>query len=107
MSLLAGPTIMLCNVFSVYTPTHRCYIPDIDDNPNRTEQHEALPEVPQEYVYMQVNKSVVVLSNEIYGNGSGADLCWALGGGIICNFTPIWPYFQHWRGWSSTYIFFT
>ena len=75
MSLLAGPTIMLCNVFSVYTPTHRCYIPDIDDNPNRTEQHEALPEVPQEYVYMQVNKSVVVLSNEIYGNGSGADLC--------------------------------
>ena len=27
--------------------------------------------------------------------GSGADLCWALGG-IICNFTPILPYFQHW-----------
>ena len=27
---------------------------------------------------------------------SGADLCWALGG-IICNFTPILPYFQHWR----------
>ena len=26
---------------------------------------------------------------------SGADLCWALGG-IICNFTPILPYFQHW-----------
>ena len=28
---------------------------------------------------------------------SGANLCWALGGGgIICNFTPILPYFQHW-----------
>ena len=26
---------------------------------------------------------------------SGADLCWALGG-MICNFTPILPYFQHW-----------
>ena len=25
----------------------------------------------------------------------GADLCWALGG-IICNFIPILPYFQHW-----------
>ena len=25
----------------------------------------------------------------------GADLCWALGG-IICNFTLILPYFQHW-----------
>ena len=24
-----------------------------------------------------------------------ADLCWALGG-IICNFTPILPYFEHW-----------
>ena len=27
--------------------------------------------------------------------GRGADLCWALGG-IISNFTPILPYFQHW-----------
>ena len=26
---------------------------------------------------------------------SGANLCWALGG-MICNFTPIFPYFQHW-----------
>ena len=26
---------------------------------------------------------------------SAANLCWALGG-IICNFTPILPYFQHW-----------
>ena len=30
----------------------------------------------------------------------GANLCWALGG-IICNFTPILPYFQHWGGWTS------
>ena len=36
---------------------------------------------------------------------SGADLCWALGG-IICNFTPILPYFQHWREWTSTTILF-
>ena len=36
---------------------------------------------------------------------SGADLCWALGG-IICNFTPILPYFQHWGGWTSTTILF-
>ena len=27
----------------------------------------------------------------------GANLCWALGGEIICHFTPILPYFQHWR----------
>ena len=26
----------------------------------------------------------------------GVNLCWALGE-IICNFTPIFPYFQHWR----------
>ena len=26
--------------------------------------------------------------------------------GIICNFTPILPYFQHWRGWTSTTILF-
>ena len=36
---------------------------------------------------------------------SGADLCWA-SGGIICNFTPILPYFQHWGGWTSTTILF-
>ena len=34
----------------------------------------------------------------------GADLCWALWE-IICNFTPILPYFQHWGGWTSTTIF--
>ena len=33
-----------------------------------------------------------------------ADLCWALGG-IICNFIPILPYFQHWGGRTSTAIF--
>ena len=38
--------------------------------------------------------------------GRGADLCWALGG-IICNLTPILPYFQHWEGWTSTTIFYT
>ena len=27
-------------------------------------------------------------------------------GGIICNFTPILPYFQHWGGWTSTTILF-
>ena len=27
-------------------------------------------------------------------------------GGIICNFTPILPYFQHWVGWTSTIILF-
>ena len=37
---------------------------------------------------------------------SGADLCWALGE-IICNFTPILPYFQHWGGWTSTTILFS
>ena len=26
--------------------------------------------------------------------------------GIICNFTPILPYFQLWGGWTSTTIFF-
>ena len=36
---------------------------------------------------------------------SGAKLCWALGV-IICNFTPILPYFQHWGGWISTKTFF-
>ena len=36
---------------------------------------------------------------------SGADLCWALGE-IICNFTPILSYFQHWGGWTSTTIMF-
>ena len=34
---------------------------------------------------------------------SSADLCWKLGG-IICNFTPILPYFQHWGRWTSTTI---
>ena len=29
------------------------------------------------------------------GTGRGADLCWALGG-MICNFTTILPYFEHW-----------
>jgi len=47
MSLLTGPTIMLCNVFSVYSPPHRCYIPGVDDNANFTEQHHS-----QEYVYI-------------------------------------------------------
>ena len=36
---------------------------------------------------------------------SGANLCSALGG-IMCNFTPILPYFQHWGGWTSTTILF-
>ena len=27
-------------------------------------------------------------------------------GGIICNFTPILPYFQHWGGWTPTTILF-
>ena len=35
----------------------------------------------------------------------GANLCWALGR-IICNFTPILSYFQHWGGWTLTTIFF-
>ena len=34
----------------------------------------------------------------------GANLCWALGG-IICNFTPILPYFQHW-GMNLDHDFF-
>ena len=36
---------------------------------------------------------------------SGANFCWAMGG-IICNFTPILPYFQHWGGWTSTKTLF-
>ena len=34
----------------------------------------------------------------------GADLCWALGG-IICNFTLILPYFQHWGDKPRTRFF--
>ena len=41
-------------------------------------------------------KFVTDCLNVIYDATRGADLCWALGG-IICNFTPILPYFQHWR----------
>ena len=37
---------------------------------------------------------------------SGADLCWALGGRVICNFTPILSYFQYWGEWTSTTILF-
>ena len=36
---------------------------------------------------------------------SSANHCWALGG-IICNFTPILTFFQHWVGWTSTKTFF-
>ena len=36
---------------------------------------------------------------------SGANLCWALGG-IICNFTPILPYFQHWGNKPRPRLFF-
>ena len=36
---------------------------------------------------------------------SGANLCLALGG-IICNFTPILPYFQHWGGMNLDQDFF-
>ena len=35
----------------------------------------------------------------------GANLCWALGGGIICYFTPTLPDFQLWGRWTSTIIF--
>ena len=34
-----------------------------------------------------------------------ADLCWTLGG-IICNFTPILPYFQHWGDKPRPQVFF-
>ena len=37
--------------------------------------------------------------------GRGADLCWPLGG-IICNFTPILPYFQHSGGMNLDHGFF-
>ena len=37
----------------------------------------------------------VALVGTIDAGIRGANLCWALGG-IICNFTPILPYFQHW-----------
>ena len=47
----------------------------------------------------------LMLTSSLFMNvmHSGADLCWALGE-IICNFTPILPYFQHWGGWTSTTI---
>ena len=35
---------------------------------------------------------------------SGADLCWALGG-IICNFIPILPHFQHWGDEARPLLF--
>ena len=47
----------------------------------------------------------IVLLNHTFARNSGADLCWALGG-IICNFTPILPYFRNWGGWTSTTILF-
>ena len=43
---------------------------------------------------MQNQEKDRIFLKQCYSN-SGANLCWALGG-IICNFTPILPYFQHW-----------
>ena len=47
MSILTGPTVMLCNVFMVYTPAHRCYIPSIDDNENFTHLQTTLPDITE------------------------------------------------------------
>ena len=43
---------------------------------------------------MQNQEKDRIFLKQCYAN-SGANLCWALGV-IICNFTPILPYFQHW-----------
>ncbi|CAK8678244.1 unnamed protein product [Clavelina lepadiformis] len=31
MNFLNAPIVVLCSVFFLYTPSHRCYIPSIDD----------------------------------------------------------------------------
>ena len=62
-----------------------------------------LPEMAYWYYTAATTLVYLDISNKMYLEISGADLCWALGG-IICNFTPILPYFQLWGGWTWTTI---
>ena len=44
-SLFSASMLVVCNVFVVYTPPHRCYIPEIDENANLTYLRNNLPEI--------------------------------------------------------------
>ena len=39
--------VVLCSVFVVYTPPHRCFIPELDGR-NTSSIQDTLPDVPQE-----------------------------------------------------------
>ena len=53
-------------------------------------------------------KKLKAESNVMSAQGPKEQWCRSLFsiGGIICNFTPILPYFQHWGAWTSTTILF-
>ena len=47
-SVFSASTLVMLNVFILYTPPHRCYLPNVDGNPNFTHLHENLPPLPNE-----------------------------------------------------------
>ena len=46
LAILAATPVMTTNVFVVYTPPHRCFIPKIDKRDNSTSTHDKLPDLP-------------------------------------------------------------